>query len=105
VDVSSMEEITLWSETKKGGKVVERFDPNTTAINLGDKRISSIDLAPLDQFPNLEVLTLSGNEIQSLDLTILRGNGTLLELNLGSNEIEVIDLSPLESVASGPLLQ
>jgi Leucine-rich repeat (LRR) protein len=92
-----MEEITLWGETKKGGKIVERFDPTTTSINLGDKRIGSIDLAPLDQFLNLEVLTLSGNEIQTLDLSVLHGNGSLLELNLGSNELEIIDLSPLEN--------
>jgi hypothetical protein len=49
-----MVEITIWSETKKGGKVVERFDTSTTNIDLSDRRIATTDLSVLDQFPNLE---------------------------------------------------
>ena len=95
-----MEEITIWSETKKGAKVVERFLPTTTSINLSDRRIGSTDLSPLDQFPNLEVLIISGNELQSIDLSNMKTCENLLELSLGSNEMETIDLAPLANCAS-----
>jgi Leucine-rich repeat (LRR) protein len=95
-----MTEITIWSETKTGGKVVEQFDTDATEINLSDRRIATTDLSSLDQFQNLEVLTLSGNEIQSVDLSRLQGNSTLLELYLGGNQFETIDLSFLEGCAS-----
>ena len=100
VDVTPMEEITIWSETKKGGKVVERFPPSTTSINLSDRRIGSTDLTPLDQFPNLEAFVISGNELQSIDLSYLKTCENLLELSLGSNEMETIDLAPLASCTS-----
>ncbi|MHA2385940.1 MAG: leucine-rich repeat domain-containing protein, partial [Candidatus Thorarchaeota archaeon] len=89
-----MAEITIWSETKKGGKVVERFDSSATEIDLSDRRIATTDLSSLDQFPNLEVLTLSGNEIQ------LKGCLTLVELSLGGNQFDTIDLSFLEGCTS-----
>jgi Leucine-rich repeat (LRR) protein len=92
----SMTEITIWSETKTGGKVVERFDTSVTGIDLSDRRIAKTDLSALDQFPNLEAFTLSGNELQNIDLSKLQDCSTLLELSLGGNLIETIDLSPLE---------
>ena len=60
LDESEMEDITIWSETKKGGKVVERFPPNATSIDLSDRRIGTTDLSILRQFSNIEALTLSG---------------------------------------------
>ena len=80
-----MTEITIWSETKKGGKVPENFDTSTTTINLSDKRIGKTDLDPLKEFTELEILILSGNELQQIDLTPLSNCPKLTELSLGGN--------------------
>ena len=82
LDETEMEEITIWSETKKGGKVVERFPSNATNIDLNGRRIATTDLEVLKSFSNIEALTLSGNEIQSIDLNPLRNCEMLLELSL-----------------------
>ena len=56
LDESKMQEITIWSETKKGGKIVERFPSNATSIDLSDRRIGTTDLSVLNQFSNVEAL-------------------------------------------------
>lgn len=93
-----VEEITIWADTKKSAKVVENFPSDTTAIDLSDKRIASLDTEIFKEFPNLEVLTLSGNELSSIDLKYIGEAENLVELSLNANELDTIDLSPLSGL-------
>ncbi len=60
-------------------------------------RMVGIDLAPLENHPNLQSLDLTGHQLEAIDLAPLAACLDLRRLKLGLNVLSELDLGPLRS--------
>lgn len=87
---------TYWAKTYQQERPrSKKFDTGSTEIDLSSRKIRTIDLGILDQFPDLENLDLSKNDLNQIDLVPLEGCKNLRGLFLSGNNLPGIDLTPL----------
>ncbi len=85
--------------TEYGRRRVFRVSDTETTLDLSEKRISHIDLAPLSRCTQLWRLDLWGNRLESIDLTPLSSCTQLRGVDLSYNSLQSVDLSPLAGCA------
>ena len=97
-----MDKIIVKGKTSKGEIYRQELIANTKEIDLVSKELTSINLGPLAQCPNLEWIMLEFNPMKNVDLSTLAGNSNLEWIRidkkttiLWKNKILNIDTLPI----------